>query len=665
MRKLLWLSLAALAVIFLLLFIFGASKTDSSDKRQGAEVASQDTHFGIRLWQIADFEGQRVAAVFGYLSGQDDSGQRVDVFCSSAPIGSETIILSHPSLPGTDPLLSKKLEDALLKRGMPSRISDVKGALSSKNSVIIAPTGAVPFDLAQNAGILIDANVRVVVLRSISGKSIGANGSILALSENISDSFETVVLKPGLEDAAVEKAASLAIVPSKARLVQARLYNGGFAAAFPMNWGRAFCRAVYSRGKIMRFSDTSEIQAPNGRLFGPSKIPAGSDGTFEFTLEQPEEEGRTLSFYAVLKNGGKEKARWKVAEGILRGEWGSAFAANASEEGECTIDVVDQFGRVHASAYFESLGFEVKKVSEEGNRFEFYVLFAGKPYSGPISAQIDEGEKKQFSASNGTLVIWAAPRAGEHVMHFEEGGFVGSHPFSSKEGTFFDSYLRLGVPAALFLASVYFLLRAGRKVKYRITFPQAVLQAHNHIPILPYDLEKAWEIHDKKTGGFCLAHHPEEIARNLPNALGEKQMRINVQSVHRALLKLVGEGRFCQSEGMFVPSKRLRGFSASDLRTLRIIHDVLLERGVRFRRKRIFPCGKEVEACVFSSKQGILYNLGKRRRLVVFKDRLEMEEFERSLEAQSPENTKIKLARSLGKLRFAPAERAELENGLS
>jgi len=660
MRKLVGLSLAVLTAIFFLLFILDAKEPPGQVEANTAKAPS-DTHLGIRLAQIADFEGGKVAAVFGFLLAEGKGGKNVRVFCSDLPIGNDVLILNHQSVPGTDASLPRKLGEALLHKGMASRISGLEDALLSKDAILIAPTGAVPLLLAESERGLKDANIRVIVLESMAGKAIDSNGSVFALPENMAGAFERVRLEPLQEDEAVEKAARLAIVPSWAKLEEAQVSGGNFSAALLVNGSRAFCRAVFEGEGTLRFSDTGKMEAPKGALLGPSGIPAQGGGIFEFTLEQSDEDGRKLSFFSVLKNGGREAARQKMADGVLQGGWGSAFAINASEAGKCVVDVIDQFGRVHASAYFESLGFDIANGTREGNRYQFSVLFGGRPYSGEIDAWIDKGEKKRFYASNGTLVIWASPQSGTHTMNFGKGDFFGSYGFSTEGNTLLDTYVRLGVPALMFLAAVYFLLRAGRKVKYQITFPQAIRPPQKFIGVQARDIEAAWDEADRKMGGFGLAHYPEEIARGLPRALGDDGAKINAQSVLCALCGLVKEGRFCESEGMFVPSGRLGGFSASNLRVLRLVHDVLLERGVRFERKTCFPCGKKTEISIFSSKKGVLYRIGKRRRIVVFEGRHEAEEFERSLEEPSAENIRIKLARSLGKISFVPAEKAELE----
>lgn len=658
MRKLVWVALAALLCFFSLLLIldFEKGKMEGGAKAD-SEYESGDFHIGAYSSQAADFEGGTVAVIRGFVLPQEDA--RVSVFCQEAPIQKNALIVRHPTVAGVDPSLSDELASALSRSGLSSREVSLESALEAKDALIFLPTGALPEGIAASLNGTSGKNSRIVLFESLAGKMIGENGSLSPLPEGLAADFEKVRLEPGGGKEAAADAAKLALLPKGANVVGVRANGGNFTAVVPMNGSVAHCRALYSGNTSWRFADTAEIAAPGGRLRGEGRVPAGKRASFEFLLSAPEESGRNLTFHALLKNDSGEVARQKIAEGKVSGEIGGSFAFSFPRGGAHVVDVVDQFGRVHASAFVEALEISAVLVLQEGSRHQFRAELGDEPLNGAVEAWIDGGERKVYYANNGTLVVWAAPTAGAHEMHFAKGGFAGAYPFTYEGGGLAHDYARLGIPAALLLASAYFLLRAGRKAKYRITFPQAAIGPQRAVPVSERTLQQAWERADGKMGGFCLAHYPEEIAREIPGLLGEKG-RADAQSVRCALFGLSERGVFCESEGAFAPACKMRGFSAQDLRALRVLHDALLEKGVRFERKRLLRAGEGLEVLLFSGKGSVLSKIGKRRRLVVFGNEAEMREFEKSLGSDGAENTRIKLAKSLGKLAFAVASK----NGL-
>ena len=141
----------------------------------------------------------------------------------------------------------------------------------------------------------------------------------------------------------------------------------------------------------------------------------------------------------------------------------------------------------------------------------------------------------------------------------------------------------------------------------------------------------------------------------------KEKTAISPHSMVRLLRELAKQGKFAESNGAFMPCESQHGFSASELATLRLIHDLLLERGVRFERKRnIAVKGSHLELALFSGKKSVLGKIGRERRAVIFESGLQLEEFEKSLGGNSAEDIRIKLAHSNGKLVFAIASRAEL-----
>ena len=615
--------------------------------------------FGIYSAGLADWGESKAAIMHLFLfAGRGN----VSVFCSERPMQQDVVLLEHPAVPGMGPGLSEKISGELSRCGISSRKAGMESALSSRDSVIISTAGALPSALAGKERELQGSNTRVILIETLAGRAIDENGD-MAFSD-AGAGFESVRMLPSGEGAAAFEAARRAVFPNAEWELELGGAGGNFTAPLEVNSSPVFCRAVYiGEDGGCRVADSSALYLPAGRLIGPKSVLAGSRAQFEFAPENGSENGRNLRFSAVSSRGREEVASQEIPGGKISSGWASAFSLNFSSGGQHVVQVFDQFGRLHASAYVEVRALEVAPVSASGNRYEFRVLFGGMPASGAVSAWIDSGAKKQYYASDGALVVWAAPAAGKHVMHFEYGGVASEYGFSAEGGGMLETYAKLGVPAAIFVFAVYFLLRASRRAKYIITFPQFAGKPLRAIGVSVKEMEGAWRAADGKLGRHSLVLYQEEIGRALAEIKkGGRMARINGQSLRAALRQLVSVGAFAGSEGLFIPSTEMGGFSQDELRTLRVLHDLMLERGLPFRRERVLAVkGMQLELCVFSGKAGVLFRLGKNRRAVVFASREAKEGFEGSLAEPTVENTRIKLAMANGKVALAAATRKDLE----
>lgn len=654
MRKAVGVALAAAAM---LLVFYALSPTAEAQGKENAENASGNS-FGIYSSEIAD-SGNGSAAVLRMFLFSEDEGE-VSVFCSEAPLQKNMLILSHASAPGTPAGLSDAVARELASCGFSSRKADAADALSSQNSVIISPTGAIPLELAQKSAELEKINSRVIVLESLPGRMIDAAG---ALSEG-NAGFEAVAIEPGREALAAQMAARKSLFMPGAEIGVAAGAGGNFTAAVAVNSSAAYCRAVYIVKKgSCRFSDTGQLAPAAGKLLGPKVALAGQATVFEFRLANGTEVGRRLRFFASAYSGQKEEWRREIAGGKIKDGFASRFALNFTSGGKYVVRITDQFGRKHAAAYVEVAGLAVQEVSRQGSRYEYYLEFGGKKAEGKVLAWIDNGEAKEYYATEGRLVVWAAPPQGSHVMNFEHQGLRAQSGFVAEGGGLAETYVRLGIPAAIFLFAVYFLLRAGKKAKYSITFPHFAEKAPKLMQTSPRELEVAWGRADAELGGHLLPSYPEEMTLALAEMKGESgRAGISEHSMLRVLRKLSLQGKFAECAGAFMPSSRLAGFSPAEMAALRLLHDVLLERGIPFRRERRVAARRyELELVLFSGKKSVLEGIGSLRRAMVFRDRRSLEEFEESLQANQREDVRIRLAMENGKVLLVPAARAELE----
>jgi len=653
------IALLFIAFLLVLLIPFPAIPSQSAQASASAQAG-----FGIKSAEIADAGGSQAALLRLYLVS--DGARNLSAFCSPFPLQNNILLLSFPSAPGVSASLSAQISAALLKSGLSSRVASIADALSSENTLIIAPSGAIPLPLLQNASALEHQNTRVIVLEALSGKTIDENGNLAPMNDSLPGNFELVHLSPSGDDGAVAEAAKLAIFLPGAQSVRASFLPGNLTLAVPINESAAYCRATCEQGAgKYRFSDSGLLSSPPGSLIGPSRLAAGQDGIYEFSLPDGGEVGRNLKFFAVAYLPEGESFRQEIAGGEIKQGWASRFQLNFSRGGKYAVRVIDQFGRVHASAFVSVPALSATPVSFEGSRYEFLAFLDGVPVEGALSARLDNGTPRNYSVREGKLVIWSSPAQGSHAFWFEFSGSRAGYPFVSSQsgmGALIDTYLRFGVPAAIFVLAVFLLLRAGRRAKYSITFPEVALSDPDVVEAGAGDIISAYARADRKFGGFSLPCYSQEIAAGLlPEKNRRNAMPINAHSVLRILRKLSAQGVFAEHEGAFIPTSKMGGFSAQELHTLRTVHECMLERGFRFSRKPIITVKKgELELALFRGKKSILSGVGKACRAVVFESREELDKFQEELAAPGFESNRIRLALDNDLLVFAVASRGSL-----
>lgn len=666
MRKLLGVALVAIAILVLLLIIiFTANPTAQRQAPAQEGKPSEPFALGIYTSEISDSGNGTAAVLQMFATGGSD--EKIFAHCSDRPIADSILILNHPAVPGISGGFPAQIGRAVEKCGFSYSVVAVKDALGWENAVIVAPTGALPQSFGNESARMEERNLRLVVAESLAGRMVSLNGTIMQQNATQAN-YERVAIAPSQESWAVEGIVESALAQGKSAQVEVQRRGGNLTAAIPIGGGQAtaYCRIYQFSDSSCRFSDSGKMSKPRGALRAKAVALAGEEVDFEFSLGN-QEDGRRLKLYAVDYAGRTEVARKEVADGVVSSGWAGRFSLLLSREGGHTIWLVDQFGRRHASAFVEVRGFSAELSKKSGSRLEFRAEFGGEPLTGTVSAWIDNGEKKQFYSNNGTLAIWASPAPGERAVHLSYLG-IGIE----KQVVFGESplgnYLRLLVPAILFLLAIFLLLRAGGKVKYRITFPEFASGGREEIPVGKEDILLAWKCADGMLGSHGLAATPEEIGKCLAKNLGKisgagaNAWAISARSVQRALAKLAADGVFLESDGIFIPAKEAGGFTAGQHRSLRLAHDLLLERGVLFARKKIIPAKKlGLEITIFTEEKSVLGKIGKCRRVVLFASESELAIFKKSLEQAGEEAVRIRIAEQNGKVVFAVAERHALD----
>lgn len=659
MRKI----VGAIALLALVLGVFLLTAPPQEKQAAGGQAKLQPASFGIYSSELADSGNASVAVVRAFHRSQGNASALS--FCQSAPLQKSVIVLVHAPVPGTDPALGKRAAAALSKSGVSSREAALQDALSQENSVIIAATGALPKGILEAAQNLSKSNNRVIVLQTLAGKIIDSDGNIRQAEIGLENSsIEMVVLAPNSEENAVDEVVMRTLLPPEAGNGWGDFPQGNNTIAIAANGTEAECRLVLlSDGNALRFADTRRMAAPPGKLTGPPKLAAGSEAVFEFSPDSEGENGRALRFTAIAIEGGSEKARQQIAGGEITDGWASRFALKFPHGGKYALHIIDQFGRLHAAAYVEVLGLEAVPVSQEGMKYEFMLLLGGKAADGKVTAWIDNGERKEYSATGGKLVLWAAPAPGERVMHFEFEGAQAEYAFDAKPEGFAENCLRYAIPGAMLLAAAYFFVRSKGKVKYRITFPESALAAPLIVPVGRECIEDAYGSADKKMGGHRLPAYPHEIAACMRLEYGGRKAQPDQLSVLSVLRKLAAKGEFVECEGAFIPARAQGGFDADALFSLRVMHDLMLERGMPFARRTVNPVkGSPIELAVFAGKRKVLSDMARGRvRVLVFASDEKKNEFIEGLSYTGKPDALIRIALENGALMFASAKRGEIE----
>jgi hypothetical protein len=648
--------------LLLFFFVLLSIPQKSPAYSQAADADGAPVSLALYSSEIADMgESQKAAVLRVFVfSG---SPCNLSAFCSPVPIQKNALILSFPSVPGTDPNASYWLSSLLSQSGISSRTIDLKGALSSQDSIIFSSAGAIPLPILGNASSLSEANTRVVVLESLPGKAMDEGGRIFALNQTIPPNFAMVQSAPGSKsglDEAVRQAVFLGSLPPLRQQGA-----GNITLVIPINSSYAYCRVVAdASGGKYRFADSGRLQAYPGSLQGRPRMAAGESGVFEFALPGNDEVGRTLRFFAVAHSESGAQSSQELAGGKISEGFASRSVLGFSQGGKYVVRIIDQFGRVHAAAFVQVPVLSILPVSSAGNRYEFLAVQDGEPVDGILSARLDNGSARNYSAQSGKLVLWAAPSSGNHTLYFDFRGSQSEYEFfagPSGLAALLDTYLRFGAPAAIFILAAYFLLRAGRRAKYSITFPKAAVAEPSVAEVSSDEIISAYARADRKFGGHSLPCYPDEIASQLGDV--KKGAMISAQSVLMLLCKLTSRGIFAKHEGAFVPVRRMGGFSARELAMLRIIHECMLERGLRFSPKAQICVKKgELEIVLFRGKESVLSGLGRACRAVVFENSDEVRQFGESLSWQDHQDCRIRLAMANDKIILVAASRGAISS---
>lgn len=628
-------------ILILSLAYFFIFQPNPKEQIQTAQEKEEFPIVSIKSSHIFDFSKNKIL----FLSILSNKNQTY-FSCSDFPFTRKITILDYPVLPGIKDdikeIVKKKLESCSFSVEISKK--------AKEDSLIISLSGALPDQLVNQS---VNYSKKAIVLSLFENKQINSDGTLQEINlSNFSSDFFFVNYSLKNYSESIEKIVFLALSYGKAQKLNS-------SEIFLESNQTAFCRVFYFEKDECRFFDSEKISSPEGHLIGPQELSADQIGEFEFIFGKTYEIGKELSLFAVLYEKEKEIARKNISSGIIFQGFSAKFDLKFEKPGDYFVFVVDQFARVHAKAYVKVSGLSARQISKSGNRYEYFLEFSQKPVDGKVKARINSGEWKNYTAKNGTLVIWAAPKEKNSTLWLEFNGAKTSLPIEGESENLFISYLRLYIPAILFLAIIFLLAGVSKKEKYVIYFPHVAKASGKILQIDKKEILQSCDLADKKIGGFGLALRLEEIASALLEITKNKEGKANLYSVKKILENLKEEGLIIQSENYYFPKSFAKGFSEDEIRIFRILHDFLLERGIPFKKKRIIQLGNIILQ-VFQNKKEIFLSKNY-TTVLIFADEEKLEQFKQELEEFEKENIRLKIAISNGKLLLIVASKENLE----
>ncbi|MEM4348270.1 MAG: hypothetical protein QXN37_01740 [Candidatus Anstonellaceae archaeon] len=606
---------------------------------QQKETRKQEALPGFAFYgaEIVDWGGGQRIVLAHIMQEEGDSW----IECKDRPFPNKFVVLSSNPLPGINKDLAQAVRRQLERCGISALFAYPQDAAKMENAIVISASGAIPLELYE-------ANQsKVVSIIALEGKAIDQYGKIIQI-ENWSE-FELVRLYLGKETEAAQEAAKKALLDENAKLFSGR----NSIISYPVNFTPAYCRIVHI-GQQCRVIDTGKLYPPEGRLKGPNEVVAGQQAQFELELENE----RRAQLEAKIFSGRRLVGKQDI--GVAYGEsWVGLFSVNLSTSGPAIIKVEDQFGNLKASAYVQVVGLSARPIGVKGNRHEFELTFGGRPVEGAVFAWLDDGQKKQVYSSFGKVVVLANPSKPTQTINFEYQGAKATLEYKIEPRGFFESYAKYALPAIALVVGAYLLLRANRKIKYRIVFPETARLPPAMVSVRWKEMEEAYYEADRKNGGHLLTVYPEELAAALA---AKKKVAIDQHSLNEVLETLVRKGKMSNYEQAYAPAKILRKLTCGQLHALRILHDAMLENGLRFSRKRNLVGG--VEIVLFEGKEKVLVGLGKRRRAVLFESAKQKEDFLESLRQNTEQDVLIKIAIQNRKLFLMAPDKKEIQKVL-
>ena len=485
--------------------------------QKGVGAANGSFSFDARLLEsgIADSGAENAAYAAVGVKGSGVRNASFTFLWFENRVPRDVYLLDYPVADAASPSPRSSLSAGLRAYGFALKEARESDVALMRNSVLLAPTGAIPEFLTRNntleeflerGNVLVysgmpfnyaldpDGSLSVsnysgvasydengissrlngsVVNRLANGTSVGFGGGYLFIMADAADGPElarTVIYgewqKPlGTEDYGTEPAGNFGL--NKTFFASEGTEAGGY--------GRIVYALDTANGTKYGALDTPEMQKLPGSIKGNSPVLPGEGFNYSISLNESYAQTRTLQLGFVAIRDGNAVSRSPVADANVRDVWVSPPSTyqNNLTPGDYLLELEDGDGAVHARAQLHVENLSASLVSASGFRYAFLVLLDGKPYSGTVSARLDGSKMtKEYTAGNdGMMTVPSDVQPGGHMFHLLAENQEIDVPYDNTQASLSGFYLQYGVPAVLLSAVLYVLLKRPARKKYRVNVP--------------------------------------------------------------------------------------------------------------------------------------------------------------------------------------------------
>jgi hypothetical protein len=284
-------------------------------------------------------------------------------------------------------------------------------------------------------------------------------------------------------------------------------------------------------------------------------------------------------------------------------------------------------------------------VSVDGYRYSFLILLDGKPYSGSLSARLDNSSMvKDYDASeDGLVVIPADVSSGEHVFRLVAENQEMDVPYGSAQASLSDFYLQYGGLALLIGAALYVLLRRPSGKKYLVTVPDLSDPDPAVVRLGESEFMKIFEDVQKQRGWSRTPLSAAEIRLGIKTRFAKSGMGLALtdSNVSDILERLEKKGLVKSWNGYSAPAKWIGKESIRFHVVRRMVRDRLIANGFAFSdRGNFFEVEDRVGKAFYHihnesdsrrTSERVLRSTKKGKCVLVFSDAAEMSQFTESL----------------------------------
>ena len=352
----------------------------------------------------------------------------------------------------------------------------------------------------------------------------------------------------------------------------------------------------------------------------------------------------------IYSNGEKiEDLTQKIDDIKIRNVWSSSYRFSGHlSPGDYLFIIRDQFGTIHAKGHLHIKDLSIKLKEIKDNFYSFEVLLDGEKINNQkVKLRINEGGEIERVISNGELTLLAKLPKGRHKMtvEFKDEGRIEEIYFENYATTPLDIYL-IYFPIGLVIVLIVFIIfKSKPKHKYSLSIPDLSEELAKETYMSKKKFLSIFNDIEKEFNWNKIPLKFNEIKYGIKNYAAEGREIIIVDSnLINILTEFKEEGDILEYNGYYLLSSWAKSKEEVKEKVLyRMIRDRLISEGVEFDENRTFKLKRnkiEISPSKDIKKMKIIKKNYK--KVVVFLDKKELDEFRKSL--SSLEKDKIKIS---------------------